>query len=205
MAVVAAVDERAVNDVGFRLRTAPPFELPQTGIDGHQVFLGDAHAAFVFWGGDPEAALVRLSGDAGVRERITRAAEGLRAPRLLSSTFEWARPDGGATAVDRALAVVARGVEMREAGEAAGALVDALGAGLHRLRVFAGEGAGLVVIEHARGAAGTGATLDAVSAAAPVDPLRPLEVLGQTYWFEAGAQLSSRPAGGILSEPPAGG
>jgi len=201
VAVVAAVEERSAENVGFRLRTAPPFELPQVGIDGHQVFLGDAHAAFVFWGADPEGALVRISGDANVRDRITRSAEGLRAPRLLAEVSAWTHP-GGDVRADRALAVVARGVDNRDPAGGAHALVEALSPGLQRLRVFAGEGAGLIVVERALDG-GAGVPLEVVGSAAPVEPLRPLEILRQTYWFEAGAQLSSRPAEGILE--PAGG
>lgn len=79
-------------------------------------------------------------------------------------------------------------------------LVDALGGRLQRLRIFVGEGTGLIVIERTREEAATGSFLPlaALELAEPVVPLRPLEVLSQTYWFEAGIPLSARPADGIL-------
>ena len=83
-------------------------------------------------------------------------------------------------------------------------LVDALGGRVQRLRMFAGEGTGLIVVERTRedAAAGTVLPLAAVESAEPVTPLRPLDVLNQTYWFEAGTALSSRPPDGILEAPP---
>ncbi len=73
-AVVATVDDAAAGDVAFRLRLVPPFDLPLDGIDGHQVLLGSEHAAFVFWGSDPEAALVRASGRADALDRVAHRA-----------------------------------------------------------------------------------------------------------------------------------
>jgi hypothetical protein len=201
-ALVATVDPKAASDVGFRLRTVPPFDLPQEGIAGHQAFLGPEHAAFVFWGSDPEGALVRASGHADVRQRLGEAIEGMRMPRRLDAVFEWVAPGHRARPGGRSVAVVARGVESRPDPDASPmrALVDRLGAGLERARVFAGEGVAVFVFE--RNSEASDATellsLAALRDAAPVVPLRPLEGLDETYWFEAGDQLSPRPSRGIL-------
>ena len=206
-AIVATVDEVAAGDVAFRLRLVPPFDLPLEGIDGHQVFLGREHAAFVFWGSDPEAALVRASGRADVLDRVTHAITGMSAPRKLDEAFQWAHADPDERHPDRAVAVISRGVDMRSdpaPGRGEG-LVDALGGRLQRLRIFAGNDAGLIVIERTReeAEAGTSLGLAAIEVAEPVIPLRPLEVLAQTYWFEAGTQLAARPLDGILDTSPA--
>jgi len=201
-AVVAAVNENSAGEVAFRLGTAPPFDLPLDGIDGHQAYLGREHAAFVFWGSDPEGALVRASGRPDALERFTHAITGMRTPRKLDETFEWMHRTGGRQRPDRAVAVIARGVTARpdpdqERGQG---LVDALGGHVQRIRMFSGEGTGLIVVERTRAEAATDTFLspEDLEAAEPVAPLRPLEVLKQTYWYEAGTLLSSRPADGIL-------
>lgn len=206
-AIVATVDEGAAGDVAFRLRLAPPFDLPLDGIDGHQVFLGREHAAFVFWGSDPEAALVLASGRADALDRMAHAITGMSAPRKLDGAFQWAHARPDERRPDHAVAVISRGVDMRSDPDNAPGrgLVDALGGRLQRLRIFVGEGAGLIVIERTREEAATGSFLPlaTLELAEPVVPLRPLEVLSQTYWFEAGTPLSARPPDGILDTSPA--
>jgi hypothetical protein len=204
-AVVAAVNENSADEVAFRLGTAPPFDLPLDGIDGHQAYLGREHAAFVFWGSDPEGALVRASGRPDALERFTHAITGMRTPRKLDETFEWMHRAGGRQRPDRAVAVIARGVTAgpdpdQERGQG---LVDALGGHVQRIRMFSSEGTGLIVVERTRAEVATETFLlpEDLVAAEPVAPLRRLEVLKQTYWYEAGTLLSSRPADGIL--PPA--
>lgn len=200
-AVVAAADRDAWADVHLQLQTQAPFPLPLPGIDGHQVFLGAEHAAFVFWGADPESALVQISGHADVRERVTAAAAGLRAPRLLESMFEWQRDDERA---DRAVALLTRGDERIESAmRAAERLVAARGDDLQRIRTFSGQGTGLSVIERAagRGEGWRPFALEELEEITPVAPLRPVEVLDQTYWFE-GDQLGSRPNEGIIDVRP---
>jgi hypothetical protein len=203
-ALVAAVDEASMEDVRFQLRTVPPFDLPLAGIDGHQAFLGEEHAAFVFWGSDAEAALVRVSGRADVRERVTHAAAGLRAPRKLESTFEWQRQGDGVGPPDRAVAIIARGVgENSHTASAGGAgLVEALGGALQRLRIFTGDGTGLTVVERTVGDVARGTVLPRrlLAGATAVSPLRPLETLSETYWFESGAQLAPCPSDGIVQD-----
>jgi hypothetical protein len=201
-AVVAAVNENSADEVAFRLGTAPPFDLPLDGIDGHQAYLGREHAAFVFWGSDPEGALVRASGRPDALKRFTHAITGMRTPRKLDETFEWMHRAAGRSHPDRAVAVIARGVTAhpdtdQERGQG---LVVALGGHVQRIRMFSGEGTGLIVVERTRAEAATETFLspEDLAAAEPVAPLRPLEVLKQTYWFEAGTLLSSRPAEGIL-------
>lgn len=193
-----------MEDVRFQLRTVPPFDLPLAGIDGHQAFLGAEHAAFVFWGSDPEAALVRVSGRTDVRERVTHAVAGLRALRKLESTFEWERQGDGVSAPDRAAAIIVRGVggNPDTASTGGAGLVEALGGDLQRLRIFTGDGTGLTVVERtvADAARGTALPLRLIADAAALSPLRPLETLSETYWFEAGAQLAPCPADGILQE-----
>ncbi|HYX84624.1 MAG TPA: hypothetical protein VE777_06610 [Gaiellales bacterium] len=198
-ALVATVDEGARDDVAMRLRTVPPFELPLEGIDGHQVFLGAEHAAFVFWGGDPEGALVRVSGQSDVRERVAQAADGLRAPRMLEPVFD-SGDMGHVSPAGCAVAVIARGADARpDTAGRAQALAAGLGALLERQRLFAGDGVALFVFERSEDApAGAALPLDAIAEVAPIVPLRALEVLEQTYWFEAGDQLPPRPADGIV-------
>src|SRR6476659_3949431 len=112
-AIVATVEEGAAGDVAFRLRLAPPFDLPLDGIDGHQVFLGGEHASFVFWGSDPEPAVVRASGRADALDRMADAITGMRAPRKLTGVFQWAHAPHDERRPDRAVAVVSRGVDVR--------------------------------------------------------------------------------------------
>jgi len=202
-ALVATVDAATASEFRSQLRT-PPFGLPQAGILGHQVFVGPEHAAFVFWGSDPEGALVRASGHADVRRRVSDAIEGLRMPRRLDPVFEWAAPGHEVDADGRSVAVVVRGVESRPdpgAGRMA-ALVDRLGAGLKRARVFTGEGVALLVFERDDETPDTRTriSLATLRDEAPVVPLRPLEVLDQTYWFEVRDRLPPRPSRGILKE-----
>lgn len=66
--------------------------------------------------------------------------------------------------------------------------------------MFAGEGAGLIVIErtHDEAAAERLVPLSGLEAAVPVIPLPPLEMLSQTYWFKANAPLPAHPREGIL-------
>ena len=190
-----------MRDVGFRLHTVPPFDLPLEGISGHQVFLGPEHAAFVFWGSDPEAALVRASGESDLARRVVEAAEGLRTPRKLEKVFE-SLPDGGRPeTAGRAVAVVVRGTDQRpEPADRAQQLIEGLGLVLERQRLFFGEGVALFVFEQREDAAASSRTLPlaALGDAAPIVPLRPLEVLEQTFWFEAGDQLLPRRADGII-------
>jgi hypothetical protein len=202
-ALVAAVDAATASDFRSQLRT-PPFGLPQPGVSGHQVFVGPEHAVFVFWGSDPEGALVRASGHADVRQRVSDAIEGMRMPRRLDPVFEWAAPGHDVHADGRSVAVVVRGVESRSdpgAGRMT-ALVGRLGAGLERARVFAGEGVAVLVFERDDEApdASTLISMTALRDEAPVVALRPLEVLDQTYWFEVGDRLPPRPSQGILKE-----
>jgi hypothetical protein len=203
-ALVAAVDEALMEDVRFQLRTVPPFDLPLQGVDGHQAFLGAEHAAFVFWGSDPEAALVRVSGRADVRERVAHAIGGLHALRKLEPTFEWQRQGDGVSAPERAVAIIARGVDGNpDAASAGGAeLVEALGGDLQRLRIFTGDGTGLTVVERTVADAERGKVLprQLLADTAPLSPLRPLETLSETYWFESGAQLAPGLADGILQD-----
>jgi hypothetical protein len=204
-AVVATVNENSADEVAFRLGSAPPFDLPLDGIDGHQAYLGREHAAFVFWGSDPEGALVRASGRPDALQRFTHAITGMRTPRKLDETFDWTHREDGRSRPDRAIAVIARGVTPhpdsdKERGQG---LVVALGGHVQRIRMFSGEGTGLIVVERTRAELATEMFLspEDLEAAEPVAPLRPLEVLKQTYWYEAGTPLSARPNDGIL--PPA--
>lgn len=203
LALVATVDAATASDLRSQLRT-PPFGLPQPGISGHQVFVGREHAVFVFWGSDPEGALVRVSGRADVRRRVSDAIRGMRMPRRLDPVFEWVAPGHDVHADGRSVAVVVRGVESRAdpgAGRIA-ALVGRLGVGLERARVFAGEGVAVFVFERDDEApdATTLVSLTALRDEGPVVALRPLEVLDQTYWFEVGDRLAPRPSGGIIKE-----
>jgi len=145
---------------------------------------------------------VRASGRPDALQRFTNAITGMRMPRKLDETFEWIHREGGRSHPDRAVAVIARGVTVRpDPGQERGqGLVDALGGHVQRIRMFSGEGTGLIVVERTRAEAATETFLspEDLDAAEPVAPLRPLEVLKQTYWYEAGTLLSSRSADGIL-------
>jgi hypothetical protein len=199
-ALVATLKAESAAAVRQRLHTVPPFDLPLEGIDGHQAFLGADHAAFVFWGDDPEGALVRESARGDVQARVARAIEGLDMPRRLEERFAWVRPEHVPGPTGRAVAVLARGRRARDDGEGAAAhrLGEALGPSLERERQFVGEGTVLFVFERGGEEGDHLLSLRAVGDASPIPPLRPLEVLEQTFWFEAGDQLPPRPARDLI-------
>ncbi len=201
-ALVATIKPEARSDVSLRLHTVPPFDLPLDGIDGHQAFLGVEHAAFLFWGPDPEGALVRASGRVDVQQRVARAIEGLNMPRKLDERFSWERPELEPRPEGRAVAVLVRGTRLRDDADGAAAhrLGESLGAALERERVFVGEDTALLVFERTGdpGDDDPYVSLRVIGESAPLVPLRPLEVLEQTFWFEADEQLPPRPARGVL-------
>jgi hypothetical protein len=200
-ALVATLKAESAAAVRQRLHTVPPFDLPMAGIEGHQAFVGTEHAAFLFWGDDPEGALVRASGREDVQRRVAQAIEGLDMPRKLEERFTWERPGHAPRAEGRTVAVLARGLQARDDAEGAGAhrLGEALGPALEREREFVGEGTVLFVFERAEEADGDHLlSLRAVGDASPIAPVRPLELLEQTFWFEAGDQLPPRPARDLI-------
>lgn len=79
-------------------------------------------------------------------------------------------------------------------------LMEHLGVVLERQRLFVCEGVALFVFEQRADAAASSRRLPlaALGDAAPIVPLRPLEVLEQTFWFEAGDQLLPRRAERII-------
>ena len=201
--MVATVEPGAQADVHARLQMAPPFHLPQDGIAGHQVFIGPDHVAFVFWGADPEDALVRLSGHADVRTRVSQAIAGLTMPRKLEHRFDWSDPDVETRETRRAVAIIARGTDPRpdpDDGRMRG-LVAGLTPGLSRMRLFADSDTALVTVERTAGVDGPQLlSLDSLGDVVPVVPLRPLEVLEQMYWFEGEDRMSPQQPTGILRE-----
>ena len=119
----------------------------------------------------------------------------------MEEAFELASGGGRPETAGRAVAVVVRGTDERpEPVDRAQQLMEHLGVVLERQRLFVCEGVALFVFEQRADAAASSRRLPlaALGDAAPIVPLRPLEVLEQTFWFEAGDQLLPRRAERII-------
>lgn len=75
------------------IEQGPPFDLGDTGLERHEVYLTDREAVFVFEGPHPRQAVERLLGEADVWRMATawRDCVGGR-PRLAEDAYAWDRP-----------------------------------------------------------------------------------------------------------------
>jgi hypothetical protein len=180
-----------MQDVDRRLRSEPPFELPLHGIDGHQVLIGSDHAAFLFWGDNPESALIRASGRAEVQTRILDAVEGLTAGRKLESVYEQSAATGPPSSSGRAAGLLLRGRELPSQGRSAALQTLSHTANLARLRIFKGEATAVATLE-LDGESGGMIAIDDICDAIPIERMREPEQMRETFWFEADDRRPTR-------------
>lgn len=75
------------------LREGPPFDLSETSLERHEIFLGTNEVVFVFEGPDAEGEARRLLAKPRVLGRAGRIGAHLEnVPRLPREVFSWERP-----------------------------------------------------------------------------------------------------------------
>jgi hypothetical protein len=76
------------------LRDGPPFNLEDTSLERHRVFLSGDELVFVFEGPHADQEAARLLAQPAVRGRASRIGDHLvGAPRVSEEIFSWSRPD----------------------------------------------------------------------------------------------------------------
>jgi hypothetical protein len=90
--VVAPLKPGARAQARELVESGPPFDLAETELTAHAVYLTDGEAVFVFEGPAPRREVERIVGDPGVW-RSARAWQACLAgrPRLADEAFSWAR------------------------------------------------------------------------------------------------------------------
>lgn len=91
--MTALLREGSGPKVAELLREGPPFDIDQTSLERHEVFLGENEVVFLFEGPHAEAEARRLLLDAGVLSRVGRIGLHIEGrPRLPAEVFRWERP-----------------------------------------------------------------------------------------------------------------
>lgn len=91
--VTARLQRGAAPKVAEILRQGPPFELVETTLERHEVFLADDELVLVFEGPHAEREARRLLSDPRVLDRAGRIRAHLKgSPRLPLEVFSWERP-----------------------------------------------------------------------------------------------------------------
>lgn len=91
--VTAALKPGAAARVAAILREGPPFDLADTSLERHEVFLGDDELVFLFEGPGADGEARRLFKKPRVLDRVRRIGPHLAAkPRLPREAFSWERP-----------------------------------------------------------------------------------------------------------------
>jgi hypothetical protein len=96
VAVVVPLRPEALEAARALVEEGPPFDLADTPLEAHCVYLTDHEAVFVFEGPDARAVVERLVGEAGVWNAAT-AWRGCLAgkPRVAEPLYAWRRPEPG--------------------------------------------------------------------------------------------------------------
>ena len=92
LVLVVPLREGTAERVRELLREGPPFELETTNVAGHEVFLTDKEAVFVFesFGDDPPLEL--RAGDPALRKAASAWREVMAGrPRKAETAYEWHR------------------------------------------------------------------------------------------------------------------
>jgi hypothetical protein len=93
VAVVVPLKEGARPLAELLIEDGPPFDLEQTALERHEVFLTDREAVFVFEGRDARSAVELLLGEADVWRAATVWRDCLSGqPQLATEVFSWDRP-----------------------------------------------------------------------------------------------------------------
>lgn len=92
--VVAPLRESMRDQARVLIEQGPPFDLTQTTLASHEVFLTAREAVFVFEGASAKDAVEQLIGEPGVWRSAAAWTECLAGrPRLAEEKFSWIRPD----------------------------------------------------------------------------------------------------------------
>ena len=91
--VTARLRQGSSEKVARILREGPPFDIAQTSLDRHEVFLSDDEVVFVFEGTHAEDEARRLLSSSSVIGQAGRLAVHIEArPRMPREVFSWERP-----------------------------------------------------------------------------------------------------------------
>lgn len=91
--VVVPLKPGARDAARLLIEQGPPFDPDSTALSGHEVFLTDREAVFLFEGEDARKTVEELVGDPGIWRAATAWRECLDGrPRLADETYVWARP-----------------------------------------------------------------------------------------------------------------
>jgi hypothetical protein len=93
VAVVASLRPGAAEQAASLIELGPPFELSQTGVQRHTVFLAADTAVFVFEGGEPRTLLAALAeaGDQSVFGAWESLLDGT--PKIAREVYSWTAQD----------------------------------------------------------------------------------------------------------------
>ena len=93
VAVIAGLRPGAAEQAASLIALGPPFELSETGVQRHTVFLAADTAVFVFEGGEPRALLAAFAG-AG-EQSVFGAWESLLdgTPKIAREVYAWTAQD----------------------------------------------------------------------------------------------------------------
>jgi hypothetical protein len=92
VAVVVPLRPGSYEAAGRLVEAGPPFQLADSPLDGHCVFLNDREALFIFEGPDAQNIVEEIIGEASVWAAATEWRDLLDGkPRLADSVFAWRR------------------------------------------------------------------------------------------------------------------
>jgi hypothetical protein len=92
LAVVVPLRPERVADAQALIAEGPPFDLSDTTLEEHTVYVSGNEAVFVFVGRDARAVLEQLVGESSVWEKASAWRACLDGkPRLAEPGFAWAR------------------------------------------------------------------------------------------------------------------
>ncbi len=102
VAVVVPLRPDRLEEARRLIEAGPPFELGETQLEAHCIYLTDREAVFVFEGPDARETVERVVGEAGVWEAATAWRTCIsEKPRVAETAFSWRRADGREPAVSR--------------------------------------------------------------------------------------------------------
>jgi hypothetical protein len=91
--VTATLKEGSEDAVRAILSKGPPFQLPETSLERHFVFLTSNELVFVFEGARAEEEVARLLSDSGVLGQASELGSHIEGPpRTPREVFHWERP-----------------------------------------------------------------------------------------------------------------
>ncbi|MBV8256406.1 MAG: hypothetical protein JOZ56_06490 [Actinobacteria bacterium] len=92
LAVVVPLRPERVADAQALIAEGPPFDLSETDLEEHYIFISGNEAVFVFNGPDAKAVLEQVVGESHVWEAASEWRKCLDGkPRLAETAFAWKR------------------------------------------------------------------------------------------------------------------